>query len=64
MNQDLRIKIKSARLYYFEIANQMQIHENSLYRLLRGNLTVEKRTEILNAIEALKAEHAKKLLGD
>jgi len=53
-NNDIRNSIKQANLYMWEIAEFMQIHENTLYRMLRHNLSDEARGEILSAIKELK----------
>ena len=39
------------------IAEKMGIHENSLYRLLRQELSEEKKGEILDIIDKLKLNH-------
>lgn len=53
-NTDIRIAIKQANLYLWEIAEEMSIHENTLYRMLRYNLSDVARERILCAIETLK----------
>lgn len=39
------------------IAEKLGIHENSFYRLLRHELSEEKKQEILNIIEKIKSDH-------
>ncbi|MBT2663854.1 hypothetical protein [Bacillus sp. ISL-45] len=53
-NFDLKLQIKKANLYLWQVAEEMQIHENTLYRLLRHNLSDAQKDRILKAIENLK----------
>lgn len=53
-NIDLKLQIKKANLYLWQVAEEMQIHENTLYRLLRHNLSDAQKDRILKAIENLK----------
>ncbi|MCK0473911.1 hypothetical protein [Halalkalibacter sp. APA_J-10(15)] len=55
-NQDLRDQIKSSNLYLWQIAEQLNIHENTLYRLLRYELSNQQKTQISSAIKQLKSK--------
>lgn len=56
MNEDIRQKIKDLGLYQCQVARQMGIFEHAFHRMLRKELSEEKRTEIMNAIKALTKE--------
>ncbi|WP_338782417.1 hypothetical protein [Metabacillus sp. FJAT-52054] len=53
-NLELRNEIKRSRLYYYEVAAYLGVHENTLYRLLRSDLSGEQKEKIRNAIKQLK----------
>jgi lambda repressor-like predicted transcriptional regulator len=53
-NVDLRKEIKKAGIFMWQLAEELQIHENTLYRQLRHNLSEEQSKRILHAIERLK----------
>lgn len=52
-NSDIRNLIKEENLFFWQVAEHMQIHENTLYRMLRQKLSDEQKEKIINAIEAL-----------
>lgn len=53
-NIDIRTAIMQSGKKQWEIANKLGIQDSSLSRLLRAELTPEKKSEILKAIEELK----------
>ncbi|MDQ0880964.1 hypothetical protein [Peribacillus sp. V2I11] len=53
-NEDIRMAKGSVPNWL--IAEKLGIHENSLYRILRQELPMEKKEEILKVIEELKRE--------
>lgn len=57
-NSDLRCLIKEENLFLWEVAEHMQIHENTLYRMLRQKLSDAQKEKILNVIKELKSDKA------
>ena len=53
MNEVLKKEIKAARLYNYEIAEQLGISEPTFYRMLRKELSPRDRELITNAIKRL-----------
>ena len=53
MNQDIRMRIKSAGLKQWQVAQQCGVHEYTFIRWLRYELSDERRNTILKAIDAL-----------
>ena len=51
--KDIQNLIKKKRLYQWEVAQEIGINEFTLSRWLRGTLTQEHETTILNAIKRL-----------
>lgn len=58
-NVEVRELIKSQKIYSYEVAEKLGIHETTFYRMLRKELTDEKKQEILAAIEELKQENSR-----
>lgn len=54
-NSEIKKTIKESRIMQYEIAAQMGISEYTLSKWFRKELTNEQRTQILDAIVALKA---------
>lgn len=54
-NSDIRERIKSAGIYQWQLADQMNISETTLCRMLRKELPDDKREKVLEAIERAKA---------
>ena len=52
-NTDIRVLIRDNRLRHYEVASQLRISECTLSRWLRKELTLEKKQEILKAINDL-----------
>jgi hypothetical protein len=55
-NQDIRDYIRDSKICNWQVAEQLEISDNSFYMLLRKNLTDEERGRIMKAIEAAKRE--------
>ncbi|OLO35914.1 hypothetical protein BTR23_16350 [Alkalihalophilus pseudofirmus] len=55
-NQDIREAIKKVGVSNWQVAELLGIHENTFYRLLRSQLTIEQRKNILNVIYKLEAK--------
>ncbi len=58
-NQDIRTEIHKSRLHVYEIAEALGIHEKSIPRMLRKELSDEKKAEIRKAIADLTGEPPK-----
>lgn len=57
-NQDVKRKAAESRVWLWEIAQKLGITDSSFSRLLRTELSREKKKEIFDIIERIKAEHA------
>lgn len=57
-NADLRQTAKRAGVYFWQIAQLWGVSEAYMTRLMRQDLTEEKRQQFLSAVEQLKAEQA------
>lgn len=56
-NADIREAIKASGIKKYEIAHELGISDGWFSKLLRFELPTEKKNEIFNAIEQLKAEN-------
>ncbi len=54
-NTAIRERIKGAGVFQWQVADQMNISETTLCRMLRKELPDDKREKILEAIEKVKA---------
>lgn len=61
-NKDIRESMLQANLYYWQIAEKIGVHENTLYRWMRKELKEKEKKKILQAIEDLKNERKNQLL--
>ncbi|MEE1056781.1 MAG: hypothetical protein UH239_05990 [Acutalibacteraceae bacterium] len=52
-NSDVRGILKRERIAYWEIAQVLGIHENSLTRWMRTELDVDKKFKILRAVNTV-----------
>lgn len=52
-NLELRLAITEARLRYYEVAQVLGISDSAFSRMLRKELTGEKRDRVLQAIKQL-----------
>lgn len=57
-NADLRQAARAAGVYFWQIAQLWGVSEAYMTRLMRQDLTEEKRQQFLSAVEELKAEQA------
>lgn len=57
-NADLRQAARAAGVYFWQIAQLWGMSEAYMTRLMRQDLTEEKRQQFLSAVEQLKAEQA------
>ena len=57
-NADLRQAARAAGVYFWLIAQLWGVSEAYMTRLMRQDLTEEKRQQFLSAVEQLKAEQA------
>lgn len=53
-NLEIRTAIMAAGLKHYQVAEKLGIHDDSFSRMLRKELTDEKKRIVLEAIEALK----------
>lgn len=51
--KDIQNLIKKKRLFQWEVAEELGINEFTLSRWLRGSITKERETTIINAIKKL-----------
>lgn len=63
VNEDVRAKIKAARLYNWEIAQQLSISDATFIRWMRRPLTGEKYRLIMTAIDVLIGKEERKNAG-
>ena len=52
-NEDVKSVIRKSRLYHYQIADCLGLQDSAFSRLLRKELTNEKKNEIYSAIERL-----------
>lgn len=55
-NLDIRKKAKEAGIPLWRIAEALQIHENSFYRMMRYEMSASRKHEIFAVIKGLKCE--------
>lgn len=53
-NKDIRKEVKDARLFLWQVADELSITDSSFSRMLRKELPEERKEEIRNAIKKLK----------
>ncbi|KZN99985.1 MULTISPECIES: hypothetical protein [Bacillus] len=53
-NLIIKQKIREEKIFTYEVADELQIHENTLYRLFRKPLSTEDEQRIMQAIEQVK----------
>lgn len=58
-NQDVKRAIQQSGFYFYEVADQLGIHDCTLSKWLRHELSDEKKSVVLQAIRELKAENEK-----
>ncbi len=57
-NQDIRKHARDRGVFIYEVAESLGISEPTMTRWLRGKLTADRKTDILNAIDRVAAQHA------
>lgn len=57
-NLDIRAKARGKGVYLYEVAAMLGISEPTIMRWLRSDLTDERKTEILDAIDRVAASRA------
>lgn len=57
-NQDIRKRARSRGVFLYEVADALGISEPTMTRWLRGKLSSERKSDILNAIDRVAAQHA------
>jgi uncharacterized protein (DUF433 family) len=62
-NLDIRQRIRDSKIYAWQVAEHLGIHENTLFRMLRRDLTDLEKTQILAAIETIKNIAVKNQFG-
>lgn len=58
LNKEIREAIRKARVKQWEVAQALGIAEETLIRWLRRELTEERKTAIMSAIEKIKGEES------
>lgn len=58
-NQDVKRAIQQSGFYFYEVADRLGIHDCTLSKWLRRELSDEKKSVVLQAIRELKAENEK-----
>ncbi|MED0665933.1 hypothetical protein P4T04_06330 [Bacillus badius] len=53
-NLIIKQRIRDEKIFTYEVADELQIHENTLYRLFRKPLSQEDEQRIMQAIEQVK----------
>jgi len=56
VNEDVRQAIKDANLKYWQVASAYGLTDGNFSRLLRQELSEEKKTKVMNIIKNLKKE--------
>lgn len=59
-NKDVRKVIYRSNLYYWQVAQALGITDSNFSRLLRNELSLEKKEEILTIIRKIKGEELEK----
>ena len=63
-NMELRMQIMSKGLKNWQVADALGIHESNFTRLMRKELPLEKKKEVLEAITRCVNERRQNLLND
>lgn len=56
-NEDLRRKLRSEDIPFWKVAEKMGVHENTISRRLRSELSEDDKQKILSIIEELSVEN-------
>jgi hypothetical protein len=60
-NDNIRQHIKKSGFYSYEVSDKLGVHENTLCRLLRKELSESDKKRIFKALDDLQAESEKEL---
>jgi len=55
-NGDIRTAIQESNLYKWQVAQQLGIHENTFYRWMRKEMSLDKKKIVMEAISKIKKE--------
>lgn len=55
-NTEIRTELKAAKIPYWKIAEKLGVHENTIIRRMRRELSEEERKRFYAAIETIKRE--------
>lgn len=58
-NKDIRKAIKKAKLKYWQVADKYGLSDGNFSRLLRKELSLDKKMKVFTAIEVAKKEYIK-----
>lgn len=59
-NKELREILRQHDIYMWQVAKKLGIHETSLVRWFREELSVERKQQVMSAIEEIKTERTQK----
>ncbi|MDV6378222.1 hypothetical protein ORD22_08170 [Sporosarcina sp. GW1-11] len=57
-NTDVRSHLKQSDIFIWEVAKELGIHESSLYRLLRTEMTNEQKQQIIDVVTKIQKERS------
>lgn len=57
-NVDIRNHLKESNIFIWEIAKELEMHESSLYRLLRTEMTDEQKQQIIDVSTRIQNERS------
>ncbi|MFJ5625582.1 hypothetical protein ACIQD3_23570 [Peribacillus loiseleuriae] len=60
-NEDIRELVRKSGFCSWQVANKLNCHENTYYRLMRKELSEEDKKRIYRALDELEAEKEKEL---
>lgn len=58
-NKDIRNRLKKENIYLWQIADKLGIHETTLIKKLRKELTKEQNMQLLSAVESIRLSRKK-----
>ena len=57
-NTDVRAHLKESNIFIWEAAKELEMHESSLYRLLRTEMTDEQKQQIIDVVNKIQNERS------
>lgn len=63
-NTEIRAELKAAKIPYWKVAEKLGVHENTIVRRMRKELSDDDRNAFCAAIVLIKAEQAKENTGE